>query len=240
MLAQLHNTPSLPPEQPLLIVRVRGQRSEVRLGSEEVVALHLNHFRFIDLGLPIEIDGRFAMWKTVAYYCASCCCITVVCVTADWLVFRFDAFQKYPILRAVTDNLTHGLVGCWCWATSAIFLGWGKYTAHECLLCFAVACAVDADHFIEARSLSFKVSVESTTLASIVEAIVTSPQLHAAPSHVGFPLHSSYRIRTAPYSSSIRCCRSAVQLVWVEQIVKHLVLSPRLGGWGIKCDSCMG
>ena len=114
------------------------------------------------------------MWKTVAYYCASCCCITVVCVTADWLVFRFDAFQKYPLLRAVTDNLTHGLVGCWCWATSAIFLGWGKYTVHECLLCFAVACAVDADHFIEARSLSFKVSVESTILAIILEAIVTS------------------------------------------------------------------
>lgn len=105
------------------------------------------------------------MWKKVAYYCASCCGITIVCVTADWLVFRSDAFQKYPLLRAVTDNLTHGLVGCWCWATSAIFVGWNKYTLYECLLCFSVACAVDVDHFIEARSLSFKVSVVRCTRA---------------------------------------------------------------------------
>ena len=187
------------------IAQRSGQRSEVRLGSEEVVALHLNHFRFIGLGCRYRWTVWFAMWKTVAYYCASCCCITVVCVTADWLVFRFDAFQKYPLLRAVTDNLTHGLVGCWCWATSAIFLGWGKYTVHECLLCFAVACAVDADHFIEARSLSFKVSVESTTLAIILEAINKSPtfmQHH----HRFSAAASTCRIRTACCGSSIRCC----------------------------------
>ena len=91
-------------------------------------------------------------------YCLPAGGITLILLTADWLVYRNGATQKYHLFRVMTDNLTHGLVGGWCWAVACLLAGWsGRCNVVETFLCFAMASAVDVDHFIAARSIFLKV-----------------------------------------------------------------------------------
>lgn len=67
-----------------------------------------------------------------------------------------------PLLWALVDNLTHGAVagGCWLLASMAAAdappLGSGSQWLPS-VLCAALSCAMDSDHFLAASSLQLNV-----------------------------------------------------------------------------------
>ena len=90
--------------------------------------------------------------------------LVAFCLCADYVVFkREDRWKRLfqgTALRAATDSLVHGVVGGWCWVNVILVLG-EEFTAVRMLqiaTCIAMATGIDLDHFIEARSLSIKVS----------------------------------------------------------------------------------
>jgi len=89
--------------------------------------------------------------------------LAAFCLCADHIVFKWeDRWKKlaYGVaLRAVTDSLVHGVVGGWCWMNVILVLG-EQFTAVRIMqiaACVAMATSIDVDHFIAAKSLSFKV-----------------------------------------------------------------------------------
>ena len=89
--------------------------------------------------------------------------LVAFCLCADHVVFKWDDRWKRlshgVALRAITDSLVHGIVGGWCWLNMVLVMG-EQFTAVRILqtaTCVAMATVIDLDHFIEAKSFSFKV-----------------------------------------------------------------------------------
>lgn len=78
--------------------------------------------------------------------------ITVICLIGDILLRK----TREPLQRAIFDNLTHGLVG---FLTAQIIFGWMRY--RWMIGCAVLACAIDVDHFIKARSFKLSVSLSN-------------------------------------------------------------------------------
>ncbi|XP_019622820.1 PREDICTED: transmembrane protein 267-like [Branchiostoma belcheri] len=75
------------------------------------------------------------------------------CIAAD-RVLRLKPVSDHALLRVITDNSAHGLVGLWSWGIVS-----GLRTRHDVLhtlLCGLLASLVDTDHFIAARSFRLK------------------------------------------------------------------------------------
>ncbi|XP_060567037.1 transmembrane protein 267-like [Ruditapes philippinarum] len=69
---------------------------------------------------------------------------------------------KQQIVVAITDSLTHGIVGGISWAIICDFK-FRKQECVECLLCMMLAMLVDVDHFIAAKSFSLKSALSLPT-----------------------------------------------------------------------------
>lgn len=89
--------------------------------------------------------------------------LVVFCLCADHVVFKWeDRWKRLThgvALRAITDSLVHGVVGGWCWVNMVLVMG-EQFTTLRILqtaTCVAMATAIDLDHFIEAKSFTFKV-----------------------------------------------------------------------------------
>ncbi len=90
--------------------------------------------------------------------------LVAFCLCSDHAVYGLeDQWKSLPrglLVRAVADNLVHGLVGGWTWANSVMVLG-GKLISTVRVLqvacCVAMASAIDLDHFIAAKSMAMKV-----------------------------------------------------------------------------------
>ena len=79
-----------------------------------------------------------------------------ICLLGDHLLMHPVA--KQHIVRALTDSLTHGLVGGVSWAlVTDVHLN--RQRIMEWFLCMGLAMAVDVDHFIAAKSFHLKVGV---------------------------------------------------------------------------------
>ena len=81
-----------------------------------------------------------------------------ICVCADYLLL-LPQFSKKSLSRALTDNVSHGVIGAMSWLTIV-----GLKTRKDILegvICGLMASAVDVDHFIAARSLKIKVKYRS-------------------------------------------------------------------------------
>ena len=63
--------------------------------------------------------------------------------------------NERQIVRAIFDNLTHGLVGLYACAI-AFMDNWDKM--YMALICMTVSSAIDLDHFIAAKSFRLSVS----------------------------------------------------------------------------------
>ncbi|KAK3095295.1 hypothetical protein FSP39_012920 [Pinctada imbricata] len=75
--------------------------------------------------------------------------ILVTCLIGDVLLSRDIVPNNH--LRAVLDNLTHGLIGFWSWA---VVVGLRTRTDFlQCFLAFILASVIDVDHFLAAKSL---------------------------------------------------------------------------------------
>ncbi|XP_055451715.1 transmembrane protein 267 [Psammomys obesus] len=80
----------------------------------------------------------------------------IFCLVADRLL-QFSIIQQHDWLRALSDNLVHGVIGMWSWAAVT---GITKKTDFgEVLLAGFLASVIDGDHFFQARSLSLKAAL---------------------------------------------------------------------------------
>lgn len=79
----------------------------------------------------------------------------VFCYLADRLL-QFPFIQQIYWLRALSDNMVHGIIGLWSWA---IVIGLKKKSDFtEVILAGFLSSVIDMDHFILAGSFSLKVS----------------------------------------------------------------------------------
>ncbi|XP_015863585.3 transmembrane protein 267 [Peromyscus maniculatus bairdii] len=80
----------------------------------------------------------------------------IFCLVADRLL-RFSVIQQNDWLRALSDNIVHGVIGMWSWA---VVIGIKKKADFgEILLAGFLASVIDIDHFFLARSLSLKAAL---------------------------------------------------------------------------------
>ncbi|XP_005111425.1 transmembrane protein 267 [Aplysia californica] len=81
---------------------------------------------------------------------AMCCAIVAVCGLGDHLLVKtYSIKQSSRLLRALIDNSSHALIGGLSWAVvegPALFTGSRAWL--HCVLCTAIASAVDVDHFL--------------------------------------------------------------------------------------------
>ena len=102
--------------------------------------------------------------QEAARFALSSAGLAAFCFCADHIVFKWDdRWKKVPhgvALRAVTDSLVHGVVGGWSWVNVILVLGeqFSSVRVLQIAACVAMATAIDVDHFVAAKSLSFKVS----------------------------------------------------------------------------------
>ncbi|XP_034379422.1 transmembrane protein 267 [Arvicanthis niloticus] len=80
----------------------------------------------------------------------------IFCLVADRLL-RFSIIQQNNWLRALSDNIVHGVIGLWSWA---VVIGIRKKSDFgEVLLAGFLASVIDIDHFVQARSLSLQAAL---------------------------------------------------------------------------------
>ena len=80
----------------------------------------------------------------------------IFCLVADRLL-RFPIIQHNDWLRAISDNIVHGVIGMWSWA---VVTGIRKKSDFgEVLLAGFLASVIDVDHFFQARSLSLQAAL---------------------------------------------------------------------------------
>lgn len=81
-----------------------------------------------------------------------------ICISGDRLV---DKNKNHPLLKAVSDNVTHGLIGLFSYLIVMIEYRTSVSISELFLLVgagFIVSCGIDLDHFIMARSWKLVVS----------------------------------------------------------------------------------
>ena len=89
-------------------------------------------------------------------------CFIALCIGCDKAIFiaRFakSSFIKanHRVVLSVMDSISHGLIALYAWLLVAEFNINAKCVA-SALLCAAIACLVDVDHFIAAGSWKLKV-----------------------------------------------------------------------------------
>lgn len=81
------------------------------------------------------------------------------CLLGDYL---FNRNNNHHILKSLTDNITHSLIGLFC-AIIIVNYYQNAFCRIESLLLvltsFLISSIIDVDHFIEAKSLSLIVSL---------------------------------------------------------------------------------
>ncbi|XP_070592483.1 transmembrane protein 267 [Erythrolamprus reginae] len=83
-------------------------------------------------------------------------CLGIFCYLADRLL-QFSFIQQTYWLRALSDNMVHGIIGLWSWA---IVIGLKKKSDFtEVILAGFLSSVIDMDHFILAGSLSLKAAL---------------------------------------------------------------------------------
>ncbi|XP_053388142.1 transmembrane protein 267-like [Mercenaria mercenaria] len=100
--------------------------------------------------------------------------LLIVCYLGDTLLQHPVVKQQFVV--ALTDSLTHGIVGGISWAI-VCDLKFKKQECLECILCLVLAMLVDTDHFLSARSFSLKAALSlparppfhATTLVILVD-----------------------------------------------------------------------
>lgn len=85
-------------------------------------------------------------------------CLVTVCYVGDYLLFS----SQDPVIKAVSDNLTHGLVGALSWtiitfSSSISVVSNIKIHGLWILTAGLLSSGVDIDHFLAAHSLNLEV-----------------------------------------------------------------------------------
>ncbi|KAL3885396.1 hypothetical protein ACJMK2_025459 [Sinanodonta woodiana] len=91
--------------------------------------------------------------------------LLITCLSGDHIM-TLSNVKKSIWAAALVDNTTHGVVGSLSWAI-VIDIDRDPRKIVACLICFLVSMAVDADHFIAAKSLKLKKCLLGHTLPSL-------------------------------------------------------------------------
>ena len=85
--------------------------------------------------------------------------LPMICVAFDEAL-KISIIRKNNVLRSITDNTAHGTVALvsWCAVVGVDAID-NKKDVIETILCTVIACAIDLDHFISAKSFRLKVSL---------------------------------------------------------------------------------
>ncbi|KAL3885401.1 hypothetical protein ACJMK2_025464 [Sinanodonta woodiana] len=83
--------------------------------------------------------------------------LLITCLSGDHIM-TLSNVKKSIWAAALVDNTTHGVVGSLSWAI-VIDVDRDPRKIVTCLMCFLVSMAVDADHFIAAKSLKLKAAL---------------------------------------------------------------------------------
>ena len=81
--------------------------------------------------------------------------LPILCMFFDETM-KISRIDNSDILRAFFDNLAHGGVAFLSWLAVT---GINKRRFAESVICGVLACAVDLDHFVMAKSYSLKVGI---------------------------------------------------------------------------------
>lgn len=80
--------------------------------------------------------------------------IVVVAIGGDYVVET----SRSPVLKAVSDNLVHGLIGGLSWMVYCVKRRKSQLGLLEVVLCTLLSSLIDLDHFVAAKSVLIKVS----------------------------------------------------------------------------------
>lgn len=80
--------------------------------------------------------------------------IVVVALGGDYVVET----SRSPVLKAINDNLTHGLIGGLSWMVYCVKRRKSRLIVFEVVLCTLLSSLIDLDHFVAAKSVLLKVS----------------------------------------------------------------------------------
>lgn len=86
-------------------------------------------------------------------------CLGMICITGDKLV---DYNKDSPVLKAISDNLTHGIIGLVSYLIVVLEHRTNISITEQLLLIttsFLLACTIDVDHFVMARSWKLVVNL---------------------------------------------------------------------------------
>ncbi len=82
--------------------------------------------------------------------------LPILCVVFDEPL-KISRINNNDILRALFDNSAHGAIAFLSW--SAV-VGMNKRGVAESILCGVLACGIDLDHFVMAKSFTLQVGFE--------------------------------------------------------------------------------
>ena len=85
--------------------------------------------------------------------------LLLTCIIGDYLLYNIEN----SFVKAVSDNITHGLVGFWTWLiiiynVQCSFNSNFKLNWKSLLAALLISSIIDSDHFIQAHSLQLKVN----------------------------------------------------------------------------------
>lgn len=83
--------------------------------------------------------------------------LPLTCVAFDEAL-KISFITKNNVLRSIVDNICHGTIAFVSWCAVVGVNVNKKKDVLEMLLCAVMACAIDLDHFISAKSYHLKVS----------------------------------------------------------------------------------
>ena len=102
----------------------------------------------VDLSQSVCAIGLILLYESLLY---------IICTIGDKLLN--PALVPSGILRAISDSVTHGLVGFFSWAVITGLRS--RADLLQCGVSFMLASIIDLDHFIAARSLKLQVIMDA-------------------------------------------------------------------------------
>ena len=94
--------------------------------------------------------------------------LPILCLVFDETL-KISRINSSDILRAFFDNMAHGAIAFLSWLAVA---GINKRGFAESVFCGVLACAIDVDHFVMAKSFNMKVDFSPFLRLSISNSVL--------------------------------------------------------------------
>lgn len=82
--------------------------------------------------------------------------LPLTCLSFDEAL-KISFIMKNDVLRSIVDNTGHGIIAFVSWSAVTGVSDTKRRDVAEMVLCGIIACAIDLDHFVAAKSFKLKV-----------------------------------------------------------------------------------